>query len=62
MTPAIVSPDRNPVLDDDGTHIGIARFVLIGGALHQLFWPCDGVSGAEWREVPVLDLPEPVNP
>lgn len=57
MIPAVLDPDRNPVLDAAGTHTGVARFVFVGGRLFQLFYPCDGVSAPEWREVPTLDVP-----
>lgn len=58
--PANLPPDRNPVMDDQGTHIGLARFTyLSNGQLAQLFWPCDGVSSAEWRPLPDLDPPAP---
>lgn len=45
------TPDRNPALSEDGTHVAVPRFKFAGGVMHQLWFPCDGVSAAEWREV-----------
>ena len=56
----IPEPGVNPVMTDEGTHYGVARFAFApadaaenAGALHQLFMPCDwSVNVPEWRPVP----------
>ena len=49
--------DRNPAMSDEGTHVALPRFQFVGGMLRQLWWPCDGVSGPEWRDVVSDDVP-----
>lgn len=47
------APDRNPMMDDAGTHTLTPKLRFISGRLSQLWLPCDWtVNGPEWREVP----------
>jgi hypothetical protein len=54
--------DRNPVMDDAGTHTATPRLRFMNGRLQQLFWPCDGVSTPEWRDAPDATPVEPDTP
>lgn len=53
-------PNVNPLMDDQRTHYGIARFGFLGGVLHQQFMPCDWSTHLpEWRAVPDYTDPTP---
>lgn len=59
----VPSEDRNPMMDDAGTHVATARLTFIDGKLHQLFWPTDmAASDPEWRPVPEWVEPAPLPP
>lgn len=61
MPMPVPSEDRNPMMDDAGTHVATARLMFNGGVLHQLFWPADmAAHDPEWRPVP--EWVEPVEP
>lgn len=47
-----VNENRNPMMDNEGTHGATARLKFISGRLYQLYMPCDTATHApEWREV-----------
>lgn len=53
-------PGRNPAMDPAGSHVATVRVRFVNGGLQQLFWPCDGVSVAEWRDVESVEVAPPV--